>query len=331
MREDHGLDVAIAWEDPDEDDNPDADDFLWHLARGLQTVFVSGRDDDGNGKRDLVVADRNGGDSTIEGRFTAADEDARWGIPQDKLQIKTLSYPHEDHLPRVAMEETASILSDFLETVTPTLLFAREESFKGVNLDGMADPGDNTPLQASLASAQEMTIASLNWAPFKYENGDWRAYPMEEYWDHLETRFTDGFQEYCETECTTIPPDALESVILGRMVVSRGFYAGLAQGTTGMVVWNGDTTWNDPNDPAFDEANIDVDYSDADLAEGVSDLIGVKWGLVSDVGTDIIETAADHYKELVQDSINAIANLEQGMTVRYGLRQHRQGLQGPEE
>src|SRR6266536_5405980 len=71
---------AIIYEDPQADSNLKDDGALWLLAHGLDNSFVAGRDQDGDGRRDITLDD-------IAARFdhnttTIPSDDARrWGIP----------------------------------------------------------------------------------------------------------------------------------------------------------------------------------------------------------------------------------------------------------
>ena len=151
VREDHGLDVAVILEDPDDDADTRFDDNLWLLANGLETAFVSGRDADDNDKRDVAITAALG-DTTLTSRFDADDLAAgttitdRWGIPLTAtLHVETFSYVHQDYIAHIMMTETVNILNEHFTTATgtpkadaPTLLFAREEHYRAVNF-GDAD------------------------------------------------------------------------------------------------------------------------------------------------------------------------------------------------
>ena len=113
VREDHGLDVAITWEDAAADDDRDDDGWLWLLAKQLEEAYTSGRDQDGDNIRDLGIITQKDGltvaQTTLASRF---DEDAmtpgatitdRLGIPLTvTFQVKTLSpYPTQDYVAQV--------------------------------------------------------------------------------------------------------------------------------------------------------------------------------------------------------------------------------------
>ncbi|MGD2146248.1 MAG: hypothetical protein PVH41_06120, partial [Anaerolineae bacterium] len=110
VREDHGLEVAIVFEDPAEepsDEDRMYDDFLWKLAHGLGATFMTGRDDDGDGLRDITI-------SEIDSRFdvtSTATITQRWGIsPTVTMAVETFAYEHEDFAAHIMMTETRKIL-----------------------------------------------------------------------------------------------------------------------------------------------------------------------------------------------------------------------------
>jgi subtilisin-like proprotein convertase family protein len=281
VREDHGLEVAIALEDPAQepsDDDRRYDDHLWALARGLEDVLVAGRDCDpkendeckGNGIRDLtVVAERAGqtvGDSTLSSRFDnrsngGTSDDDRWGIPITATQVITFSYDHEDFIAHVMMTETQDILSDTFTAYTdqgadaPTLLFAQEAYYRSGNLDeDMAtQKGSLLTIDLDPDQVKETVTAFISWAPYRYRDGDWESYPIEEYWDKMEVRFKEIFGED-EDE-----PEG-ENILNGKLIVARAYYMAVYQGQAGIVQTGPHITWR-----------FDADKTDGKLAKWITD------------------------------------------------------------
>ena len=60
IQEDYGLDMAVVFEDPAIDPDPQYDDPLWGLSHGLESSFIAGRDSDDDGVRDIKVSDLAG-------------------------------------------------------------------------------------------------------------------------------------------------------------------------------------------------------------------------------------------------------------------------------
>ncbi len=224
VREEHNYDMNILFEDPLSDSNPEVEDYLWHLARGLDEQFVTGVDcvrinpGDGcgqDGQRDV----------TLETIYTTFDKTAnsgasktdRWGIPADKLRVEKLDDELATYVDmgQVMSRYVPDLLNrHFLNNGTPRaqaplLLFASENSFRSIVLgtQGYATPS-NSGVTIDFAPGGQpvqtvVTIASLSWSPYRYSEsvGRWESYPFEQYWDLLETRlkessaFGDGSDE----------------------------------------------------------------------------------------------------------------------------------------
>ncbi|MEA3395908.1 MAG: hypothetical protein U9R05_00405 [Chloroflexota bacterium] len=260
VREDHGLEVAVAFEDPDTDVDPSSDDPLWLLAGGLEAAFISGRDADGNGTCDIAITPQHG-DTTISQRFditSTATSAERWGIPlTETLRVKTFSYPDQDYVAHIMMTDTVNILNTYFITPAtgqpranaPTLLFAREEHYRSVNLDDETSApvnGRQLTVNAALANAPLTTLAFLSWAPYRYRNGAWESYPFTEYWDLLDVRFKEAFPPG--------DPDDPDSVYeaLGQVAVAQGYYLALFNGVTGIVRIGQNGTWQ------VDQSQLDL-------------------------------------------------------------------------
>ncbi len=130
VSEEHGLDVAVIYEDPDGDVNPELDDDLWSASWNLSNTFVEGRDCDslsgatciGDGNRDVTVANM-------------ADTINNWVNVTSTLTVTrpTASslYPHQDYLSIVALDVAKNILTTTFQSYStstfPTLLFAYED------------------------------------------------------------------------------------------------------------------------------------------------------------------------------------------------------------
>ncbi len=144
VREDHGLDVAIIYEDPAQKTSAKAreyEDALWMLAWGLDSAFITGRDEDQDGQRDITIAEiyNRWGDPD-----TTASDTMRWNIPVTATDVVTFSYEHQGYAAHIAMTETRKILNDvFLDYVdqgsdAPTLLFAQEAHYRCTSLGSSA-------------------------------------------------------------------------------------------------------------------------------------------------------------------------------------------------
>ena len=252
VREDHGLDVAVIYENASK---PTADlqnqDALWMLSWGLSTNFLTGRDcedalnngDDYDPARgtchsdnltDLAVFITNTLGVTVANKTIAsiwgfpnnagATYTQALGIPADELRVQNYSYPHEDYRGFMAMTTTKSLLESFPVTSTPTLMFAQSEHYRSAGLD--AFQGTRT-VTATLDSVnyQEQTVNNLKWVPYRFKNQKWEVYPAEEYWDRLAIELRGRFMQ--------LYPDDGEDAATGRMMVARSYYVTMMQGVAG--------------------------------------------------------------------------------------------------
>jgi len=206
VREDDGLKVGVIFENPNYDGrNPDYAASLWKLADVLEDTFLAGR-------RDLSVDE-------IARRFAItsnATSTERWGIPLGATEVRTFTFPDQSGLATIPMTYTKQILNDeFMSGATPlvespTLLFVREERYRAIGLDtaSVIEAGVSTATKGVYASnsltinldptkVTEQVLAGLNWAPYRYDADAqaWEAYPIGDYWEHMDAVFDRVFQE----------------------------------------------------------------------------------------------------------------------------------------
>ncbi len=212
VREDHGTDLALIYEDPDVDTDLHNDDALSLLANGLGYTFLTGRDCDQvladgtcltDGVRDVTVDE-------IAHRFDHASNNGvsptqRWGI-SNTLSVATFSYSHIDEaLITTAMTGTTAILdSKFTAaaladpSLIPNIMVAHEERFRELNLDLVGDgeevTWDNGRLTLNFSDGDSnpvMVMAALSMSPYRYDGvtGSWQNQPVDEYLDLLRQRY----------------------------------------------------------------------------------------------------------------------------------------------
>ncbi len=115
IREDYGLEAAIAFEDPDEDDNVNDDGRLWNLANGLDVAFLSAHDEEPqDGVRDVTVdeIERRFDNRTNAGNGIPEGDDRLWKIPKDALQVWNQDLPHVDYAITLVTTTTMQILDE---------------------------------------------------------------------------------------------------------------------------------------------------------------------------------------------------------------------------
>ncbi len=240
VTEQHGIQTALVYEDPSaetdtlaerEENLIEWDDNLWHLANGLQRVFLEGRDCDAgdgetcagstDGQRDLKVTD-------IKTRWDSGNPPSdvqRWGIDSDALNVEELTLAHPGQLGQVTSVIDDILANQFQPTynftsttgtpttvVYPTVLIASEHKARtiGIGSDDHFNFANNTVTVDFEPSAAQridlITQATLTWKPFRHTGGEWKAMPITEYWDRLERHlpnagaYTAGEDEVSEYE-----------------------------------------------------------------------------------------------------------------------------------
>ncbi|MBU0510485.1 MAG: hypothetical protein KKD28_04155, partial [Chloroflexi bacterium] len=308
VREDHGLDVAVVYEDPAQGDVATSEN-LWQLSRGLAATFLVGRDCEDNDVttypdydpdtgscnddtyRDISVY-TNGpdgntiGNTNIYNRFdasgSAADgDDQRWGIPKAALQVARFRYDSQDYATYLAMTETPDILeANFAHTDEPTLLFAREEHYRSADLGAASKSGSVFTVNMVSSNQPLQTVTGLKWMPYAYDDDTgWSPIPIRELWDDLIIQYEDTFAQ-------TYPEDT-EAANLGRAVVARSYYVSLIQGLVQQVEIGSDLLWQPDLEGEADDwvysVETQLEYISffgwilADVLKEAFDTYGTKW------------------------------------------------------
>ncbi|MBN1873374.1 MAG: Ig-like domain-containing protein [Anaerolineae bacterium] len=261
VREDHGVDMAFIYEDPAVDPYLNDDAALFALTYGLDHTFLAARDVNDDNTRDLDI-------NEIYRRFNhttnlAATEEERWGIT-NTLGVEIHTYEHLDEaLMTIAMTDTEALLERVFtpywsesSPITPSIMFAREEHARIVNLDltSSDDEGlvvwdtEQEQLRIDLHSSdagdapfgnsvQVMTTAGIRWSPYRFRAG-WEGCPLDEYWDELEQRYPYDDE-----------PDPEQAA--GMTFFTQLYYLGIYQGVDslvqlGDVLLENTAAWADP-------------------------------------------------------------------------------------
>jgi len=252
VREEHDYDMTIIFEDPATDTNKESDDLLWHLAKGLDEQFVTGVDcvriNPGDpcatdGQRDITLA-------TIYSRFANTANGAssaidRWGIDASVFHVEKLDTQLASYIDMGKVMQTYApdlLRTHFLAngapvTKAPVLLFASENSHRAITL-GTAGYSSSQANRATVDFAPAgqdaqsvLTIASLNWAPYRYDaaSQSWTSYPFEEYWDLLALRLK------ASADFGAGPDEASRTVADGKIRLAQTYFAYLLNGRAGLV------------------------------------------------------------------------------------------------
>lgn len=293
VREDHGVDVAVVFENADSPHrDPTYERWLWQVATNLSDTFVTGRaSGEGDTRhRDITVPE-------IARRFaltSTATIDERWGITPtyQVLNVKTFSFPDQTFLAELPMTHTTQILDDYFldangapKVDAPTLLYAREEHYRSVNLgqafSGLV-AGNTLNLSLSPTDAYDEVMAGLNWAPYRFDaaSASWEPYPIEEYWSYLESALGDLFADI-EGD-----PEGFEN--RGRIILAQNYYLALYHGLASVV----------------EAGNAIMDSSD----EGATDAaLSSNWLRIKNVPLTIV-------KQVISGAIEAVRKLPTRLT-----------------
>ncbi|HSH04557.1 MAG TPA: LamG-like jellyroll fold domain-containing protein, partial [Anaerolineae bacterium] len=226
IREDHGIDVAIMYENPALDTNRQSDDYLWAASWSLGTTFMRGRDCEtlinngadciGDGARDVTLANIT---TQVSSWFTA---------PHPLVIDNSYSYAHHGYAAHIMMTDTLNILNThfnaYSDSINPTFLFAREDVSRRLNLNDLTSIGGAPTF--SFAGIPTVTSASLSWAPYDHKNGSWQNHDLRNYLNNL--------QVYWENN-DLFGSDLTQDEQDGYILWSQMYYSQLFNGLTGIV------------------------------------------------------------------------------------------------
>ncbi len=228
VREDRGASQVIVYEDPAVDSAKKDDFALWALSDGLNERLLGGAIDLNEVVRRF---DRlsNSGDS----------ETQRWAIP-NRLRVEKKDYPTFDEaVITTAMTETKRILnSQFASawqadnSVKPFILFANEQRFRALGLDGVASPTGNAlvlDFSAGGQASEVQTVSGLKATPYCATAGTpilWDSCDADLYWTELEQR---------HLAAAALPSDTDPDLALGRMMSTELYFLSLLQGASSLT------------------------------------------------------------------------------------------------
>ncbi len=263
VNEERGLDMAVIFEDPRNDPEPEYNDPIWMMAKGLESSFVAGRHS--SGERDITIDE-------IQHRFDPDFNtdipvgDARlWGQAKNAYQVKRYQYAYADEVYKFVEDEIGPLFTEYFsglpadKQVTDTvLLFAREDTSRQVAIDSEGVTCTSGGCSFDFTSSQVMTTAVLNWSPYQFdETAGWQPYELEKYLDLLESRLRDldTFQPADDT-------GEARDVVDGQINMARLYFHGLYRGISKLVSLNGTPIVNEP-DVVNDNDMLTQFYDDA--------------------------------------------------------------------
>lgn len=193
VREESGVDLAIAYEDPAVDNNRNDDVPLIALSKGLGDTFLAGRSDI---TTDEIARRFN---HTTNGEVSLVE---RWGI-SNTLGVATAAYPTLDQMVRDTVDRSQAILNANFsgawasQAISPTLLYAYSWTYRALNLDAHSKldgvswnaAGTQLTFDFKSTSAPLQTLAGVKLQPYRYDSSQWRAFEMANFWLELKRRY----------------------------------------------------------------------------------------------------------------------------------------------
>ena len=251
IAEQHGSRWAVTYKDPAVNTGGSGTtaaringfDPLSDLVFGLDHSFLAGRLG-ANGERDFPVSEiRRRFDHTVNASVPISP--TRFGISDNNLLVNQYKYAHTDlAYTQISVTETKKILNIYTpywnpsQPITPTILFAHEEAYRPLNLDSLgaysnissrdgytytlAMPG-SVASGSSLAPIEVITATALNWAPYIYQDGEWRGAPLDDYLEDIRYIYPPS----------TIDPNP--NVAEGGLMFLEEYYANIYQGYFSIV------------------------------------------------------------------------------------------------
>ncbi|HQZ70001.1 MAG TPA: hypothetical protein PK826_01580 [Anaerolineae bacterium] len=312
VREDHGLELATFYEQPAAGGTatPGLNPELLQLASSLERRFVSGLDCSLNtkaapcapdGRRDITVAQM----PALYDRDLPSPGMARLGL--QNIQVARDSAPSHDRLQPLLHQRVPALLDGAFSAApgappppTPLLLFAREETFRGLasgDKDHAVAAGSQVTIDfapSGKARVQPLVIAAINWMPYRRDKatGDWEPFPFQEFWNSLTVALKANFP------AGSTEDSGLEAA--GRVAMTQLLYSHVYLGQSRVVESAGQPTWTASG------SEVIAGYSDEELedqakaARNDASVIsngGLTRLVIEPIGNDLGDQLDFHYRK----------------------------------
>ena len=210
VSEQHSAKTALIYEDPAVDPNKKDDVALTALSHGLDQSFLSARDADNNGVRDVDI-------NEIARRFertsnSGVSSEQRWGLDAPAtniLKVERHDYPSFDQAAIfTAMTDTVGILNSKFNaawasdnTLKPTIAYAYETQSRAMGLDESPINGNRGYVRLSpngvaidmqpvaWAPIELNTMVELKWTHYCRTGSSWDICAGDTYWSELDSRY----------------------------------------------------------------------------------------------------------------------------------------------
>ena len=252
VQEEHGLSVAVMYENPSTDSDRTSEDSLWQLAYGLGNTFLRGRDCDSLDASNVCQSDGNR-DVTIANMATFVGQ---YDLDTQPVSTAVFNYEHTGFLSHIMMTETKKILNTHFDPyktqMNPTILFAQEQDARALNLESfssMPTSGTGITVTMSATNAPRRIIGGMSWGPFTYNTttSDWESMNVTQYVSGLKTRLQQIPYFQPATNDLTNQYEAL-----GRVRFMQAYYLSLVKGTSAILSIDGITIWSpSPDVPEY--------------------------------------------------------------------------------
>lgn len=205
VREDHGANLAVLYEDPAVDQDVADDRSLTIAATGLRSSFLRNRDFDLAELENRFDRTRNAGlpaDDTLGLNSNASANILRverhsFAYIDALLAGITVNRPGEPGVNQEVLDRVFKPLAQSNPNLIPLLLFAREERIRGLNLDAPATSNTVLISQNSIKldlrqdQVKPSELRGLNWAPFRFNATAerWDSVDVGDYWSELDRRY----------------------------------------------------------------------------------------------------------------------------------------------
>ena len=262
VKEEHGMDVAVIFEDPAQDSDPYIDDQLWVASWNFSNTFMRGRDC-------MTVTggicDISGQDGQRDVRIdNLAETLDRWTGGVHSMLVLNYTFSHRDYIAQMMMSETPATLETYFSAYTdniPTFLILREIKSRSVNLEqaSFANGVLTVDFDLSLSDPNqertpEMLTVAMNWGSYYYDDLlGWQSYDLESYLDFMDWQLLadDFFQAVDDSQ------DAQDEAE-GKRLWAQIYYSALYQGTMSIAEIDGQPFWDE--NPDLPETNYEESW-----------------------------------------------------------------------
>lgn len=236
VREDHGLDFAMLAENPQVDSDLTTDETLWQVATNLNLTFIEGVECIPASESDTTCTADGSREVTVDkiANTYFGDSNTGWmGTDAVSITVGHETYQHQGYLNQVMMTDTVEFLDTVFASYTdnvPTLLFAYEETARTLNLDDATSITETLTMDLSPTEVYTDVYAHLSWSPYRYTEGAWENYPIDEYLDYLDSQLRDH-PDFAPDDSSDESLEAVE----GQIILAQFYYLSLYNGLTGLT------------------------------------------------------------------------------------------------